>query len=256
MNLATLQEQFAKALHYEASGEECEIESNLFSADERMQIYRNNFIISLSEVLSATYPMVETLLGKECFAQIARQHVLTHPLTEGQVAHYGRGFPNTLAIFDRVTEQAPYAADVAHFEWEVDISRQAQREQRPNAELTPLTQLADVDIKQQAELIFHLHSACRSFYSNYAVFDLFTAIQDQEFEHLDINQRQRGVILVNRSGRVLCHALDLQAFQLLLCLEQKQPLGNIAQPALNKLSQLMLLGMIEGFTLQQSERMD
>ena len=57
MNLATLQSQFAKALHYQALGEDCDIASDEFTADERMQIYRNNFIVSLSEVLSATYPI-------------------------------------------------------------------------------------------------------------------------------------------------------------------------------------------------------
>ncbi|MDW2110773.1 putative DNA-binding domain-containing protein, partial [Vibrio sp. 2089] len=54
MKLATLQNQFAKALHYQALGDDCNIASGQFTADERMQIYRNNFIISLSEVLSAT----------------------------------------------------------------------------------------------------------------------------------------------------------------------------------------------------------
>lgn len=63
MKLATLQDQFAKALHYQALGDDCDIASGQFTADERMQIYRNNFIISLGEVLSATYPMVEELLG-------------------------------------------------------------------------------------------------------------------------------------------------------------------------------------------------
>ncbi|MGU3843968.1 HvfC/BufC family peptide modification chaperone, partial [Vibrio diabolicus] len=52
MKLATLQSQFAKALHYQALGEECDIVSDKFTADERIQIYRNNFIISLSEVLA------------------------------------------------------------------------------------------------------------------------------------------------------------------------------------------------------------
>ncbi|MDG2898591.1 putative DNA-binding domain-containing protein, partial [Vibrio parahaemolyticus] len=51
MNLATLQSQFAKALHYQALGEDCDIASDEFTADERIQIYRNNFIVSLSEVL-------------------------------------------------------------------------------------------------------------------------------------------------------------------------------------------------------------
>ena len=33
MNLATLQSQFAKALHYQALGEDCDIASDEFTAD-------------------------------------------------------------------------------------------------------------------------------------------------------------------------------------------------------------------------------
>ncbi|MDV6254196.1 DNA-binding domain-containing protein [Vibrio sp. EA2] len=251
MNLATLQSQFAKALYYQASGEECGITGDLFSADERIQIYRNNFIISLSEVLSTTYPMLEALLGKECFAQIARQHVLTHPLEEGQVAYYGEGFYDTIRLFENVTSQVPYSMEVARFEWAMDLARQAQRERLPTAELTPLNRLAEVNTDQQPLLIFHLHNGVRSFESRYAVFDLFAAIQSQHFEALDINLSQCGAISLKRSGDVLCHALEMEAYQLLDCLEKKLSLGDIAQPLLPYLNTLMLLDLIEGFTLQQ-----
>lgn len=251
MNLATLQNQFSKALHYQTSGEECDISGDRFSAEERIQIYRNNFIISLSEVLSATYPMVEALLGKECFAQIARQHVLNNPLAEGYVAHYGEGFYNSIKLFDNVTAHAPYSPEVAHFEWEMDRAHQAQREQLPNAELIPLTRLAEVKPDQQPRLIFHLHNGVRSFESRYAVFDLLTAIQSQHFEQLDITVSQCGVISPQSNGGVLCHVLDLDTYQLLCCLEQRLSLGDIVQPLLPHLNKLMLLDLIEGFTLQQ-----
>ncbi len=253
MNLTTLQSQFAKALNYQTSGKVCDIVEDQFSADERIQIYRNNFIVSLSEVLSITYPMVEALLGKACFAQIARQHVLTHPLMAGQVAHYGEGFMNTISLFEQVMVQVPYCREVARFEWELDIARQTQRERLPNPELAPLTQLAEINADQQAELVFHLHSGCRRFTSDYAVFDLFTAIQDQEFEQLNINQPQTGVILVDANGSVLCHKLDTNTFQLLGYLAHKQTLGAIPPFLLASLSQLMLLDLLAGFTLQKSQ---
>lgn len=159
MNLATLQSQFAKALHYQALGEDCDIASDEFTADERMQIYRNNFIVSLSEVLSATYPMVEALLGEECFEQMARQHVLTYPLEEGNVAHYGEGFQDTIMQFSQVIAQAPYSPEVARFEWHIDLARQAQYEQSNAAELKPLALLGEVSEEQQPALILHLKKA-------------------------------------------------------------------------------------------------
>jgi hypothetical protein len=250
MNLATLQSQFAKALHYQALGEDCDIASDEFTADERMQIYRNNFIVSLSEVLSATYPMVEALLGKECFEQMARQHVLTYPLEEGNVAHYGEGFQDTIMQFSQVIAQAPYSPEVARFEWHIDLARQAQYEQSNAAEFKPLAALGEVSEEQQPALILHLKKGCRSFDSSYAVFDLFGAIQTGQFEQLNINQLQQGVISIQANGEALCHALDADAFQLLQCFEQKQSLSEIPEVLLAHLNSIMVLDLVDGFALK------
>ncbi|UTZ26680.1 DUF2063 domain-containing protein [Vibrio campbellii] len=250
MNLATLQSQFAKALHYQALGEDCDIASDEFTADERMQIYRNNFIVSLSEVLSATYPMVEALLGKECFEQMARQHVLTYPLEEGNVAHYDEGFQDTIMQFSQVIAQAPYSPEVARFEWHIDLARQAQYEQSNAAEFKPLAALGEVSEEQQPALILHLKKGCRSFDSSYAVFDLFGAIQTGQFEQLNINQLQQGVISIQANGEALCHALDADAFQLLQCFEQKQSLSEIPEVLLAHLNSIMVLDLVDGFALK------
>ncbi|AUV84750.1 HvfC/BufC N-terminal domain-containing protein [Vibrio campbellii] len=250
MNLATLQSQFAKALHYQALGEDCDIASDEFTADERMQIYRNNFIVSLSEVLSATYPMVEALLGKECFEQMARQHVLTYPLEEGNVAHYGEGFQDTIMQFSQVIAQAPYSPEVARFEWHIDLARQAQYEQSNAAELKQLAALGEVSEEQQPALILHLKKGCRSFDSSYAVFDLFGAIQTGQFEQLNINQLQQGVISIQANGEALCHALDANVFQLLQCLEQQLSLSEIPEVLLAHLNSIMALDLVDGFTLK------
>lgn len=250
MNLATLQSQFAKALHYQALGEDCDIASDEFTADERMQIYRNNFIVSLSEVLSATYPMVEALLGEECFEQMARQHVLTYPLEEGNVAHYGEGFQDTIMQFSQVIAQAPYSPEVARFEWHIDLARQAQYEQSNASELKPLAALGEVSEEQQPALVLHLKKGCRSFDSSYAVFDLLSAIQTGQFEQLNINQLQQGVISIHTNGEALCHALDADAFQLLQCFEQKQSLSEIPEVLLAHLNSIMALDLVDGFTLK------
>ncbi len=105
---------------------------------------------------------------------------------------------------------------------------------------------------QQPKLVFHLKPECRSFDSNYAVLDLFKAIQAQEFGQLNINQPQCGVIMVDSSGIASCHTLDIETFQLLRYFEQEQPLENIPPSLLTNLSQVMQLDLFAGFTLENN----
>ena len=103
-SLADVQSEFANALRYQNNGEHCDIVSDHFTDEQRIQIYRNNFVISLSEVLAATYPLTEMLVGEECFQQMARQHVLSYPSTSGDVSGYGEHFEQTIQTFPAVIE--------------------------------------------------------------------------------------------------------------------------------------------------------
>jgi len=79
MNLATLQSQFAKALHYQALGEDCDIASDEFTADKRMQIYRNNFIVSLREVCQLPTQWLKRYLVKNALNRwLANMFSLIH----------------------------------------------------------------------------------------------------------------------------------------------------------------------------------
>ncbi|WP_036828640.1 DNA-binding domain-containing protein, partial [Photobacterium sanctipauli] len=124
--LQQLQQDFAKALHYQPSPASSQINDGHFPAEQLIQIYRNNFIMSLSEVLEATYPCTLAVVGEECFAQLARQHVLSVPLTEGDVSHYGEGFAASIEGQPELCQAVPYLADLARLEWCVDrVSHQA-----------------------------------------------------------------------------------------------------------------------------------
>lgn len=75
-------------------------------------------------MLEATYPCCLAVVGEECFAQIARQHVLNHPLSEGNVTDYGDGFSDTIINQQTLVEAVPYLADLARLEWLVDRASQ------------------------------------------------------------------------------------------------------------------------------------
>lgn len=250
MNLAALQNEFAKALHYQSRGEACGIVSDHFSADERIQIYRNNFIIGLSEVLQATYPTVQALLGEECFLQIARQHVLSHPLTKGDVTEYGAQFEQTLQQFEAVMQAAPYCAEMARFEWAFDISQQRFSNVAP-PELLPLTKLAQLAPEQHASLCFHLPADVELIESRYALFSLHHAVETNDFDNLKIDLPEQGMVVTQDNGVAIGRALSNNDYRLLQQLQKTLPVGKIEPQLLSSLNSLMALGTIVGFSLPQ-----
>ncbi len=247
LTLSQLQANFANALHYQAGGEDCDIASNHFSAEQRIQIYRNNFIISLQEVLAATYPVTLALLGEECFNQVARHHVLNQPLEQGDVTHYGDQFDTSLNAFSQVQSAAPYINAIAKFEWKMDQLRYANNDASPRY---PLEALAELDVELHAQVAFTLHKTVELFTSDYAVFTLHHAVKHHELEGLDIHNQESGVIACGLDGSPWHKALDNNSFQLLQKIQLQYSLSEIPPEELVSLNELINLQLISGFNLK------
>lgn len=249
LSLAQLQSTFAQALHYQASGDDCNIASDTFTADERMQIYRNNFIISLSEVLEATYPMLNALLGEECFKQVARQHVLDSPLEYGDVSHYGEHFDQTLERFPSVVSAAPYCLEVARYEWHIDLAQQLSNQINSDQNLLPLAQLAQLSEQQHQLIQLHLKPGVLAFHSRYALFSLQRAIEQDDFSNLTLEQAEQGVIASFAEGGVWTLALEFEAYELLNYLQSGCMLSELPPSLLAQLNLLTQHDLIAGFSL-------
>lgn len=88
-------------------------------AEALLQVYRNNFVLGLSEVLASSYPAVKVMVGDAFFAAAARGFVLAEPLCEGSVMHYGAGFGDWLTGLP-TTAALPWLGALARFEWALD----------------------------------------------------------------------------------------------------------------------------------------
>ena len=66
-----------------------------------LDVYRNGFIKTCTDVLRASYPSVAALVGEECFKALARRHVDAYPPRDACLAEYGEAFP---AIADATRE--------------------------------------------------------------------------------------------------------------------------------------------------------
>ena len=253
-SLAEVQQEFTRALKYESDGERCDIVSDHFSDTQRIQIYRNNFIISLSEVMSATYPMVEALVGEECFTQLARQYVLSTPLHSADVSEYGEGFSETIQLFPSVVEAAPYLSEVARFEWCCDQTFRSAQCELTLKTIQPLAELVHVSPEQHHSLLLHLKDGVSLFDSPYALYSLQQAILDDNIEQLNIQQSETGVITLantqhTNDEQIVCHSLTNEAYQLVIAINDGNSLSEIEPHLLPHLDSIISLGIVAGFSV-------
>ena len=246
-SLADVQSEFANALRYQNDGEHCDIVSDHFSDQQRIQIYRNNFVISLSEVLVATYPLTEMLVGEECFQQMARQHVLSYPSTSGDVSGYGKHFEQTIQAFPAIMEAAPYLSGVARYEWQKDSLARLACATPPHQQ--PLSCLASVPQERQGALVFHIKGSITLFDSYYAVIALEHAIYQQQLNGLDINRAEFGIVIRAENSQLESHSLIKECHQLLIELQSGKALGQVTPSLLQHLNAVMAPNVISGFSI-------
>ena len=82
----------------------------------RFNVHRNNFVVSLTEALEATFPAVRKLVGEAFFKGSARAFIDAGPPTSPVLLLYGRGFGDFLDRFEPA-RSVPYLGDVARLEW-------------------------------------------------------------------------------------------------------------------------------------------
>ncbi|MGR5065907.1 HvfC/BufC family peptide modification chaperone [Photobacterium sp. DNB22_13_2] len=232
--LHQLQQDFAEALHYRPSPANEAVATGQFAPEQLIQIYRNNFIISLSEVLEATYPCCKAVVGDECFALLARLHVLAYPLGEGNVTDYGDGFADTISGQPSVIEAVPYLAELAQLEWLVDRASQ-------HAAITPdfpFEQLSQITEDNLSQLILEVAEPTYNFDAQYPVASLWQMITDDQIEPIDMTQPE-SVIIQHRSQGMLVIATTTAATALLRLSQQEQPLGEASEDMLAILGELI-----------------
>ena len=94
--------------------------ASLFSEGEiplpaRLKVYRNNIVGSLTDLMLATFPTIEKLVGKEFFEGMARSFILKHPPAQGCLSLYGAGFAEFIEGFGPA-KNLHYLPDIARFE--------------------------------------------------------------------------------------------------------------------------------------------
>lgn len=81
----------------------------------RFAVYRNNVVVSLTQALADSFPVVRQLVGPEFFDAMARLYLCETPPTSPILAHHGDDFADWVQHFEPATA-LPYLADMARLE--------------------------------------------------------------------------------------------------------------------------------------------
>lgn len=184
LQLSDLQARFSAAM---LSGDERStiafVRDDRPGAAERLRIHRNHYVITLSDTLAATFPVVRQLVGEACFRFLVRGFVLQHPPSEPCLFAYGARLPGYLAHHPTLNGY-PYIPDVARLEWTMNEAAHAADERpMPNGALRGLTP------RQIPLLTFVFHPSCRLVTSRFPIHDIWRAHQSSTaaLEGLDLS---------------------------------------------------------------------
>lgn len=193
--LPELQRAFAAAiLDEEATPLTAIVKAGGIAPERRIQVYRNNSLITLGEALRATFPVVCRLVEERFFDYAARSFIRAHPPRQPRLAEYGDQFADFLGGF-APARSLPYLADVARLEWAINAAYHA-----PDREpLQPAT-IAAIPAGAYPGLTFTLDPACALLRSPYPIDELWRANQP--------DRDGSGVDLGTGECRLLVHRVD------------------------------------------------
>jgi hypothetical protein len=172
-SLHDLQGRLSAAI-LEQHGAPEEICEGEFSATERVQIYRRNTVVTLTEALAACYPTVQSLVGEEFFRLTAEEYLRFYPPTSGNLHDFGSALAVFLAHFTPAQALA-YLPDVARLEWARQLSYHA--DDAPALEIGTLKALSAADLEG---LRFEQHPATQLISSAFPIFDIWQLHQSND----------------------------------------------------------------------------
>ncbi|RVT49624.1 HvfC/BufC N-terminal domain-containing protein [Rubrivivax albus] len=193
----------------------------------RLDVYRNNVVVSLVAALADTFPVVQQLVGGEFFEAMVRLYICESPPTSPVLTDYGDGFADWVHHFEPATT-LPYLADMARLE-------RARVRAFHAADIEPVPPQAwQAVLSDPSRLVgcsLSLHPSLAIVHSAYALVSLWQAHQHDNPDTIDaavaaVTLDHAEQALVWRDGdAVLVQPVAPTTAAFVLALRAGQPLG-------------------------------
>lgn len=194
--------------------------SDAIPVEKRLHYYRDSVLEKLIKVLAITFPTVQTLVGEEFFASVARLYARQNPPRSGNLNLYGETFPGFIGALQE-TQSLPYIHDVAHYDWLFNIAYYADDD-------APLTfeSLQNIDPQTLGDKKFPLRSSVHTIQSNFPL----TVIRefcgnDNNDETLNLDQAEETLLLYRPHLKIQVLHIDTNEYIILNALKGHKTLS-------------------------------
>jgi hypothetical protein len=83
---------------------------------DRIDIYRDNLLFGLLDVLAEVFEITRSVIGIEAFKALGRDYIRSHPQTTGDRTQYGAGLADFMAEHPALSDQI-WLSELARMEW-------------------------------------------------------------------------------------------------------------------------------------------
>lgn len=232
MKLAKFQQKFKETMFRPVREiQECEddfkalfLEGDI-PLEERLKVYHNNVVGSLSEVLRVTFPLLENLVGEDFLKAMSREFIFENPPTSACVHMYGAGFDDFIKTY-APAKSLPYLAAVATFELALNTAYYAS----DDVALAP-DALAQVSPESLGDVVLNLRSSVTLIASLYPLESIRSFCLDADNNPApDLTESYTCRLLIVRPDlEVNIISLPEDEFEMLRFLQDKVPLGDAVE---------------------------
>ena len=227
MSLNDLQDSFASALLDPAAPMPDAIASpSSLKPVRRFNVYRNNVVASLTDVLKSYFPVVARLVGPDFFQAVAREYIIANLPASPILSRYGTRFPAFIDKFGP-TRDLIYLKDVASLEL---LKLRAYH--AADAASLSATDLSQVPADCISSLVFQFHPAACLFKSRWpAVSIWWTNTLDVDVKPIDLDSGSEEALVLRPGLDVAVMRLPAGAYEFVEALKQGECLSEATKAA-------------------------
>jgi hypothetical protein len=179
---------------------------------DRLDIYRNSFVQTLTKALRLCFPVTQRLVGEEFFEGAAQIFIRERPPQAAWLDLYGSEFPAFLRSFPPAMSII-YLGDVTELEWAVNGALHAA-----DVATLDVAGLGAIEAEDQARICFAPKPSVRWLRLKYPADVIWRAVLDSDDDALgkvDLGCCNRNILVERRSTGVEVQCLDEQAWTFL-----------------------------------------
>ncbi|MCF6318176.1 MAG: DNA-binding domain-containing protein [Proteobacteria bacterium] len=200
-------------------------EDNHISVIDRLKVYHNNVVGSLSDALHMTFPLIEKLVGKDFFKAMSSEFIFDNPPKGASLYQYGAGFDHFIKEYE-AAKSLPYLPDMAIFEWAMNTAYYAPDD-------TPLAgdALSHIPPENLGETLLRLRVSATLMQSRFPILQIRDFCLDEDgTEKPDMNANHHTKLLITRPAlEVNILPLEQDEFMILELLDRNKCLGTAVE---------------------------